>query len=186
MRSKTMKNRSEVRLSRRNLLKTGSGLIALTVMPAGMIIGANSAWSADVQALKPESFATLVQVCRDIYPHDRLADVYYAGVVEGFDAAAKGDDEERKALEAEVDSLNQAAQTMNGADYASVPWEIERVEILRSMQDPAFFQKLRGALVGGIYGNPEVWPAFGYEGESASKGGYLHRGFDDIDWLEQV
>ena len=75
---------------------------------------------------------------------------------------------------------------MNGADYASVPWEIERVEILRSMQDPAFFQKLRGALVGGIYGNPEVWSAFGYEGESASKGGYLHRGFDDIDWLEQV
>ena len=63
-----MKNRSEVRLSRRNLLKTGSGLIALTVMPAGMIIGANSAWSADVQALKPESFATLVQVCSGYLP----------------------------------------------------------------------------------------------------------------------
>jgi len=24
---------------------------------------------------------------------------------------------------------------------------------------------------------------FGYEGESASKGGYIHRGFDDIAWL---
>jgi hypothetical protein len=28
-----------------------------------------------------------------------------------------------------------------------------------------------------------VWPAFGYEGESASKGGYISRGFDDITWL---
>jgi len=29
----------------------------------------------------------------------------------------------------------------------------------------------------------EVWSAFGYEGESASKGGYMSRGFDDITWL---
>ena len=35
----------------------------------------------------------------------------------------------------------------------------------------------------GIYGNPEVWPLFGYEGPSADKGGYIDRGFDDIDWL---
>jgi len=24
---------------------------------------------------------------------------------------------------------------------------------------------------------------FGYEGASADKGGYIERGFDDIDWL---
>jgi hypothetical protein len=28
-----------------------------------------------------------------------------------------------------------------------------------------------------------VWPIFGYEGESYSKGGYIKRGFDDIDWI---
>jgi hypothetical protein len=29
-----------------------------------------------------------------------------------------------------------------------------------------------------------VWAKFGYEGPSADKGGYISRGFDDIDWLE--
>ena len=29
----------------------------------------------------------------------------------------------------------------------------------------------------------EVWPIFGYEGESYSKGGYIERGFNDIEWL---
>ena len=48
-----------------------------------------------------------------------------------------------------------------------------------------FFQKVRGSLVTGIYNNPEVWAILGYEGESASKGGYINRGFDDIDWLSQ-
>ena len=38
-------------------------------------------------------------------------------------------------------------------------------------------------LVVSLYNQPEVWPAFGYEGESASKGGYIARGFGDIAWL---
>ncbi|TIP32839.1 MAG: gluconate 2-dehydrogenase subunit 3 family protein, partial [Mesorhizobium sp.] len=29
----------------------------------------------------------------------------------------------------------------------------------------------------------ELWPIFGYEGESYSKGGYITRGFNDIEWL---
>jgi hypothetical protein len=34
-----------------------------------------------------------------------------------------------------------------------------------------------------LYNNPDVWPKFGYEGASADKGGYINRGFNDIDWL---
>ena len=40
-----------------------------------------------------------------------------------------------------------------------------------------------GGLVTGLYNQKEVWPLFGYEGESYSKGGYIDRGFDDIAWL---
>jgi hypothetical protein len=43
-----------------------------------------------------------------------------------------------------------------------------------------------GACVVGIYNNPEVWPIFGYEGESAAMGGYINRGFDDISWLKDA
>ena len=28
-----------------------------------------------------------------------------------------------------------------------------------------------------------LWPKFGYEGSSFEHGGYLHRGFNDLDWL---
>jgi hypothetical protein len=34
-----------------------------------------------------------------------------------------------------------------------------------------------------MYSDREVWQVLGYEGESYDKGGYLHRGFDDLDWL---
>ena len=38
-------------------------------------------------------------------------------------------------------------------------------------------------LVTDLYNQKEIWPIFGYEGESFSQGGYIYRGFDDIDWL---
>jgi hypothetical protein len=57
---------------------------------------------------------------------------------------------------------------------------------LREMQDAPEFQAVRGACVVGIYNNPEVWPIFGYEGESAAMGGYINRGFSDIDWLQDA
>ena len=50
----------------------------------------------------------------------------------------------------------------------------------------AFFQKVRGDLVVSLYNQKEVWPKFGYEGSSAEHGGYIKRGFADIDWLPKA
>ena len=173
------------RVNRRDVLKAGgSALVAMTVLPTGMIIGAQNAWSARAETLKPESFATLVQACRDIYPHDQLVDSYYANVVAGFDTEAAGDAAQKNLLENGVSELDAAAQNAHGINYLAVGWEIRRVDLLRAIESGAFFQKLRSTLVTGIYNNPDAWPLFGYEGESASKGGYLKRGFDDINWLE--
>jgi len=36
-----------------------------------------------------------------------------------------------------------------------------------------------------LYNLPEVWEALGYEGASFDKGGYLTRGFNDLDWLPE-
>ncbi len=64
--------------------------------------------------------------------------------------------------------------------------ELDRVSILRDLQSTPFFQKVRGDLITGLYNNKEVWPKFGYEGSSVEYGGYIDRGFDDIDWLDQA
>jgi hypothetical protein len=173
------------KLSRRGLMGAGgASLVAMTILPAGVIAGANSAWAVSPTALKPETFATLVQMSRDIYPHDRLADRYYAAAVQGFDQAAGDAEDTKSLLEDGVAGLDEAAKAEHGAAYAQVGWEIDRVALLRAVQASDFFQTVRGGLVTGIYNNPDVWPLFGYEGESTSKGGYIDRGFDDIDWLQ--
>ena len=55
--------------------------------------------------------------------------------------------------------------------------------LLRNIENGAFFQGVRSDLIASLYNQKELWPLFGYEGESASKGGYINRGFSDIQWL---
>ncbi len=165
-------------ISRRELLKrcmvVGAGLAVGT----GFVAGSTATWAMETKYVAPKEMAALIQMARDIYPHNHVADQYYAAAVKGFDS------EESKARIADgVAALDAAAQGRGYADYLSVPWELERVEILRGMEQSSFFQTMRGNLVTGLYNNKEVWPLFGYEGESYSKGGYINRGFDDITWV---
>ena len=172
------------KITRRQVLSTGTvSLVAFTIMPGGMIVGAGNAWAAKAKSLKPETFATLVQMARDVYPHDFVLDKFYANVVSGFDEAAAKSKDDKKVFENGVAQLNSTADSKHGLAYIDVKWEGERVALLRNIADDPFFQRVRGALVGGLYGNAEVWPLFGYEGPSFPKGGYIDRGFNDIDWL---
>ncbi|QIG47154.1 gluconate 2-dehydrogenase subunit 3 family protein [Nordella sp. HKS 07] len=170
------------KVSRRDMLKTGGAVAAAaSVLPAAIV--SHSALAAEPVAISPDSFATLVKMARDIYPHDQIADKYYASVVADLDKAAKDDAQLKTLLEDGVTALNKKATGLKYGAYANVPSEEERVAILTEMEATPFFQKLRGSLVTGLYNNKELWPHFGYEGSSADKGGYINRGFGDIDWL---
>ena len=61
--------------------------------------------------------------------------------------------------------------------------EADRVSVLKGIEPSPFFQKIRGDMVTGLYDNKQVWPMLGYEGSSWQKGGYVNRGFNDINWL---
>lgn len=117
-------------------------------------------------------------MARDIYPHDQVADEYYVVAVKGYDSA-----EAMAGVTAGIAALNAAAQGKGFDSYLATAWERDRVDILRGMEDSAFFQQIRGGLVTGLYNQKAVWPIFGYEGESFSQGGYIDRGFNDINWL---
>jgi len=165
-------------LTRRQLLARASAAGASFVVGAGFIAAPDGAWAAETTAITPESFATLVQMARDIYPHDRLGDEYYVVAVKGYDTA-----EAAPAIEAGIAALDAAAQGKGFPSYLGTGWERDRVDLLREMEDSAFFQQIRGGLVTGLYNQKAVWPLFGYEGESYSQGGYIERGFNDINWL---
>jgi hypothetical protein len=166
-------------MTRRQLLSrsVAAGTAAM-VMGAGFVAGADAAWAYETTALKPETMATLIQMARDIYPHDRIATEFYATAVKGHDTA-----EAAPEIEAGIAALDAAAQGAGFASYLDAGWEADRAAILRGMEHSAFFQKVRGGLVTGLYNQKAVWPLFGYEGESYSMGGYINRGFDDINWL---
>lgn len=165
-------------LTRRALLARAAMASAALAIGTGFVAAPDAAWALELTHVKPEQMATLIQMARDIYPHDRIADSYYAVAVKGYDTA------EDAAFVAEgIAALDAAAQGAGYANYLAVGWESDRVAILEGMSRGPFFQKIRGGLVTGLYNQKEIWPIFGYQGESYSQGGYLHRGFDDINWL---
>lgn len=165
-------------LTRRALLSRAAAMGALTVAGAGFIAAPDAAWAMEVTVITPEQMATLLQMARDIYPHDHVADQFYAVAVKGYDAEDKKD-----FVAAGIDELNAAAAAQGHANYLAAGWEEDRVKILQAVEGGAFFGTVRAGLVTGLYNQKEVWPLFGYEGESFSKGGYIERGFNDINWL---
>ncbi|CUH78704.1 hypothetical protein TRM7557_02005 [Tritonibacter multivorans] len=165
-------------LSRRALLQRATAASATFVVGTGFLAAPDAAWAIETTALKPETMATLVQMARDIYPHDQIGDEHYVTAVKGYDTT-----EAAEGIEAGIAKLNAAAQAAGHDSYLGMGWERDRVDVLRGMEDDPFFQQIRGGLVTGLYNNKAVWPIFGYEGESFSKGGYIDRGFNDINWI---
>jgi hypothetical protein len=172
---------NDVSLSRRSLLKGATA--AAFMVSAAAIINPIEAWGLEVKALKPESMQTLIQMARDIYPHDRIADRFYAIALKEYDTKSASDATLKSLIEEGVAKLDHLAKERHGTRYVDVSWEAQRTAILREIEKDPFFQKVRGGLVVSLYNQKEVWPLFGYQGESAVHGGYLDRGFDDITWL---
>lgn len=165
-------------LTRRQLLSRASAAGAGFVVGGGFLAARDGAWAAETAALEPGTFATLVQMARDIYPHDRIPDENYVVAVKGYDTA-----EQAPMVEAGIATLDEAAVAAGHDGYLAALWEAERVAVLRSVEDTPFFQTVRAGLVTGLYNQKAVWPLFGYQGESFAEGGYIDRGFNDIAWI---
>lgn len=166
-------------LSRRDfLLKSSAYGLSAVVISGSSIIAYKEAWGLEVKNLKPETMKTIIQVARDIYPHDRVPDRYYAIACKPFDSA-----EFKPDIEEAINLLNKLAQSKFNKNYIDVGWETDRVSLLEQIETTKMFSTLRSSLVTGLYNQKEIWPIFGYQGASYEHGGYIDRGFNDIDWL---
>jgi hypothetical protein len=115
---------------------------------------------------------TIIAVARTMYPHDALPDEVYARV---SDTLAEANES--------AHVIEEGVAALAGFTERS---DIERVQALREIEGSEFFELVRSTAVVEIYSDPRTWAAFGYEGPSFDKGGYLHRGFNDLDWLPDV
>lgn len=171
------------RMTRRQLLKRGLALGGGLMVGSGFLAASDAAWAMETQALAPATMATLIQLARDIYPHDSFGDELYAVAVKNHEDRAVTDPEHAKFIESGVARLNELAQEQGQESYVRTGWESDRVALLKSIEQEPFFQTIRGGLVVSLYNQKEVWALLGYEGASFDKGGYLTRGFDDVKWL---
>lgn len=172
--------------SRRIFLQGAATAMPVVAVAASAGLSIEDAWAADATALAPSTLKTLVKVARDIYPHDFLVDSYYITAIKPWDGKAAKDPAIKTVLEDGVRRLDQDAQDRHKLVYAQVPWEADRIVLLQAIEQTDFFKKLRSDLVVSLYNQEELWPKFGYEGSSAEHGGYIKRGFNDIDWLPKV
>jgi len=172
--------------SRRIFLQGAAAAAPVVAVATSAGLSVEEAWADDATALAPSTLKTLVKVARDIYPHDFLVDSYYITAIKPWDGKAAKDPAVKTLLEDGVRRLDQDARDRHNAAYGQVPWEADRIVLLQGIEQTDFFKKLRSDLVVSLYNQEELWPKFGYEGSSAEHGGYIKRGFNDIDWLPKV
>lgn len=123
----------------------------------------------------PDEQALLVRVLRVAYPHDRFPDGPYQRTAAAVVQAAQ-------ASPAATLSLRQGLRELAAAGFVDLD-EAAATGVLRTMDTSAFFTLIKGTAVVALYDDNEVWGLLGYEGSSFEKGGYVDRGFDDLDWL---
>ncbi len=154
-------------LSGQSLLALGATAVAAQLIPVTLL--ADEA----LPALPPG----LLRMGRDIYPHDRLADLHYARPLANLLA------EQPELISGGLGELQASAAQRHGQSFEALAVESDRVALLRAIETGPFFRAVRNALMFGIYDNKALFPLFGYEGSSVEKGGYLARGYNDLDWL---
>ncbi|HSD76960.1 MAG TPA: hypothetical protein VLA98_06130 [Solirubrobacteraceae bacterium] len=121
---------------------------------------------------------TLAAMVRVMFPHPSFPDGPYERTAAAILTAAADDLRFRAQLDQGLRDLDAAG----GAPFADLEAGAA-LEVLRGMSSTEFFEGVRSRVITSLYDDREVWSLLGYEGPSFDQGGYLKRGFDDLDWL---
>jgi hypothetical protein len=169
------------KMKRREFLQKGAIVVAgaaVAVSGVNVVADAADQWTGSLKTLNAHEGETLLKVARQIFPHDRLADTDYIVVVMDLDTEAAAKPETAKVLRDGVANLDSA----NGAKFVNLS-DDKQLAALQKVDDTPFFQKVHSTEVVSLYNNHAVWKKLGYQGPSYQIGGYLHHGFNDLNWL---
>lgn len=123
---------------------------------------------------------TLTVLTRAMFPHQALDDSYYFAVVEHLDRGAAASAQMLELLRGGIGKLD----TATDGDWIDLPVD-DKLRVMEALQTEPFFGAILNQTIDVLYRNPDVWKLVGYEGSSIEHGGYLNRGFNDIDWLPE-
>ncbi len=147
-------------------------------LPVAPTASSGPDWADAFQTISAADARTLLAAVETLYPHATLNPLIYRRVILQFDRAASSNPAAAESLAAFCASL-QTAFPLPFPDLA----ESYRVAALKNIETTASFFFVQRLAIRYLYDDVELWAAFGYEGASVHLGGYLKRGFDDLDWL---
>jgi hypothetical protein len=163
--------------------KTTRRRFLVAVISGGLslpLIRISSAWAQATPEQSPQLASTLGRMARLLYPHASVPDNVYAGVVDGIMAAVADDPQMSANLDQAASQLDQA----RGTGFFQLD-EASQLAVMTDLQQQPFFEAIRFQVLARLYSNPEVWKVINYPGPSVQLGGYVDRGFNDIDWLPE-
>lgn len=166
-------------LARREFLK-GSGVLFGTLATGTLLasLAPSNAWALELKTLSAAQGQTLMAMGRVLYPHQTLPDAVYALLAKDLDAKAAADAGAAKLMQQGVAWLDKSA----GGSFEKASTR-QQEDIVRGMEGTAFFGAVRGQCITSLYDNDMAYAVLGYPGSSWEKGGYITRGFQDLQWL---
>ena len=166
--------------TRRRLISITANVISIAAVAGpylpGLVAAQDNQAGTAVDAVNPEALATLVH---DLFPHDDIAPEVYAGIARTIIAQEQGAAGDLVLLQTGLQQLNAQA---GGQEWQLLDATL-RLQALQKIADSEFFKIMLERCRALLYLRPEVWQLVGYGGNALQQGGYLTRGFDDIDWL---
>jgi len=156
-----------------------SGLASIPIRPSVLRLG--QAWAQSVHGISRSTSDAMVRMARLLYPHDAISDEVYAAVLDQVLASMAGDESFAEMLGTAEEALN-AQQT---ADFTELN-EQAQIAAMQAIEGMDLFGAIQSAVRSKLYNHPAVWVHLGYDGPSFAKGGYLHRGSGNIDWLPEA
>jgi hypothetical protein len=165
--------------TRRKFLVAALTFSGITSSSLGIsILRSSAAWAESTSdADDPVAMGRFAQL---LFPHDGLTDDVYGEVMSQVLAATAADSSTAELLTTAEAALNaQQEQPWSQLDEAG------QLAVMHKLEGEAFFASIRERVRSRLYYHPQFWKHINYPGSSKEHGGYINRGFDDIDWLPE-
>ena len=160
--------------TRRQVLRSAGGVITIVLGGLQLACTREESEAIDGSGVEDTELLILVAMMRRLLPHDDLDEAVYRDAVQAF-------------LQSGIDEagVQSGLAVFEEAGFLDRPAD-EQVEMLRGIEGTDFFDAVRRAAVSGVYRDERTWNMLGYGGDASRFGGYVDRGFNDIDWLPRV
>jgi len=163
-------------ITRRQFIKRTGGVLTLGV--GGLQIGCTIEQTKQIDSanLTDVEILSLVRIFHHILPHSGLDTQVYIDAVMVLSQRVSNSASFKQELQDGLSGLGSNSHWLDLADT-------DQINALKNIDQSSFFRTLQTTALEQVYRDERTWELVGYEGEAIKFGGYISRGFNDIDWL---